>query len=112
MKLKFKKIRQTLIITPDGELDHHNASAVREEIDQKLSTTKAKNLIFNLNKLQFMDSSGLGILIGRYKAVSAIGGKAYIISPSPTARRLITLAGLHKIIPIYETLEDAMGGAV
>jgi len=112
MQLKFKKIRHTLIITPDGELDHHNAALVREEIDKKLSSSKAKDIIFNLNKLQFMDSSGLGILIGRYKAVSAIGGNAAIISPSATAKRLITLAGLHRIIPVYETLEDAMGGAV
>ena len=112
MQLKFKKIRQTLIISPDGELDHHNAASVREEIDKKLSSSKAKNLVFNLNKLQFMDSSGLGVLIGRYKAVSAVGGKAAIISPSVTAKRLITLAGLHKIIPIYDTIEEAMGGAV
>ena len=112
MQLKFKKVRQTLVITLGGDLDHHNAASVREEIDRKFSDSKAKNLVFNLSKLQFMDSSGLGILIGRYKSVSAIGGKAAIISPSHTAKRLITLAGLHKIIPIYENLEDALGGAV
>lgn len=94
-----------------GELDHHNAVNIREEIDRRFSASGAKNMIFNLEHLQFMDSSGLGILIGRYKTVSAIGGKIAIVSPSVHTKRLIVLAGVHKIIPIYNTLEEAVGGA-
>ncbi|MBQ7718853.1 MAG: anti-sigma factor antagonist [Clostridia bacterium] len=93
-----------------GELDHHNAVNVREEIDRRFSTSNAKNLVFNLQKLAFMDSSGLGILIGRYKTVSAMGGKTAIAAPSLLTRRLIELAGVHRIIPIYETAQEAVGG--
>ena len=93
-----------------GELDHHNAVNVREEIDRRFSSSNSKNLVFNLQKLGFMDSSGLGILIGRYKAVSAIGGKTAIAAPSLLTKRLIVLAGVHKIIPVFQTTEEAVGG--
>lgn len=112
MQLRFKKSGDTLVVTLDGDLDHHNAVTVREEIDSKFISTKAKNLVFNLSKLKFMDSSGLGILIGRYKAVSAIGGQTIIAQPTSSSRRLIILSGIHKIIPIYKTLDEALGGAI
>lgn len=110
MHLTFKKTGQTLVVSMAGELDHHNAVNVREEIDRRFSTSNAKNLVFNLQKLAFMDSSGLGILIGRYKTVSAMGGKTAIAAPSLLTRRLIELAGVHRIIPIYETAQEAVGG--
>ncbi len=108
MHLTFKKVKSTLVVSMSGELDHHNAATVRGDIDRRFSASGAKNLIFNLEGLQFMDSSGLGILIGRYKTVSSIGGKTMIAAPSPQAKRLISLAGLHKIIPVYGNLERAV----
>ena len=112
MHLTFKKLKQTLIVSLVGELDHHNAAAVREEIDRRFSSSGAKNLIFNLEKLRFMDSSGLGILIGRYKIVTATGGKTSIALPSSYTKRLIVLSGIHKIIPIYQSLDEAVGGEI
>lgn len=99
-----------MIVSISGELDHHNAAAVREEIDRRFSVSSAKHLVFNLKNLKFMDSSGLGILIGRYKTVSAAGGKTSIAAPVQSAERLINLAGIHKIIPIYRTVDEAVGG--
>ncbi|MBO4897078.1 MAG: anti-sigma factor antagonist [Clostridia bacterium] len=110
MHLSFKKLRQTLIVSLIGELDHHNAVTVREEIDRRYSSSGARNLVFNLEKLHFMDSSGLGILIGRYKIVSAMGGKTSIALPSSYTKRLIVLSGIHKIIPVYHSLDEAVGG--
>lgn len=112
MILRFKKTNQTLIITLDGELDHHNAVNIRKQIDERFSASHTTNMILNLSKLRFMDSSGLGILIGRYKTVSSIGGKISIVKPSPPAERLISLAGIHKIIPVYQSVDAAMGGVV
>lgn len=108
MHLAFKKIGRTMVVSMSGELDHHNAVTVREDIDRRFASSGAKNLIFNLEGLHFMDSSGLGILIGRYKTVSAIGGKTMIASPSDQAKRLISLAGIHKIIPVYGSINAAV----
>ncbi len=93
-----------------GELDHHNAARVREELESRFSAAGMRNLIFDLSQLRFMDSSGLGILIGRYKTVSALGGQTRIAAPSEQADKLLRLAGIYKIIPVYESLSDAMAG--
>ena len=66
---------------------------------------------FDLKKLKFMDSAGLGIIIGRYKNVLATGGKTFVSAPSGHTRRLLTLAGMNKIIPLCKNLDEALGGA-
>lgn len=110
MQLLCKKKGATLIATMCGELDHHNAVSVREELDHHLASIGTKNLIFDLSELRFMDSSGLGILIGRYKTVAAIGGETRIAAPSEQAARLIELAGIHKIIAVYQSVDEAVIG--
>lgn len=110
MQLTFRKTNTTMIVSISGELDHHNAVSIREEIDRRFSVSSAKNLVFNLKNLRFMDSSGLGILIGRYKTVSATGGKTSIAAPTQNAERLINLAGINRIIPVYRTVDEAVGG--
>ena len=111
MHILFKKTGQTLIVSLEGELDHHNAGNIREEIDRAFFGSDAKNLIFDLKKLKFMDSAGLGIIIGRYKNVLATGGKTFVSAPSGHTRRLLTLAGMNKIIPLCKNLDEALGGA-
>ena len=64
-----------------------------------------------MQKILFMDSAGLGIIIGRYKNVLATGGKTFVSAPSGHTRRLLTLAGMNKIIPLCKNLDEALGGA-
>lgn len=110
MELICKTTGRALVAALCGELDHHNASYVREELESRFSAAGMRNLIFDLSGLRFMDSSGLGILIGRYKTVSAIGGQTRIAAPSEQADRLLRLAGIYKIIPAYDTVSDAAQG--
>ena len=112
MKTEYKSEVDKMTVFLSGEIDHHRAKRISQDVDTKIAIFKPKTVFLDFSDVSFMDSSGLGVLIGRYKAISAVGGKAAIISPSVTAKRLITLAGLHKIIPIYDTIEEAMGGAV
>jgi len=110
LQLAFKKINKTMVVSMSGELDHHNAVSVRDEIDRRFQSSGCKNLVFDLEGLQFMDSSGLGIIIGRYKSVTAIGGKTCIAAPSSQAERLINLAGIYKIIPVWGSVDAAVHG--
>lgn len=110
MELICKTTGRALLAEMRGELDHHNAARVREELESRFAAAGMRNLIFDLSQLRFMDSSGLGILIGRYKTVSALGGQVRIAAPSEQADKLLRLAGIHKIIPMYENLQDAMAG--
>ena len=108
MIIKFKKTQNILIAAIEGEIDHHSAETILRELDNRFSESGAKNLIFDFKGLKFMDSSGLGIIIGRYKTVSALGGRTGICAPTDSVKRLITLAGIHKIIPLFSSIDDAV----
>ncbi len=96
-----------LVATLSGELDHHNAAGIRKALEDRFAAAGVAHLIFDLSKLRFMDSSGLGILIGRYKTVAALGGKTCIAAPSEQADRLLRLAGMHKIMPVFDSVDAA-----
>lgn len=110
MELVCKTTGRALVASLRGELDHHNAAQIRQELENRFSALGMRNLIFDLSGLRFMDSSGLGVLIGRYKTVSALGGQTRICAPTPEVDRLLRLCGMYKIIPLYETLSEAASG--
>lgn len=98
---------RTLTATLLGELDHHSAKNVKEMLETAIEQKAVHNLIFDFTKLTFMDSSGIGVIIGRYKLLSAIGGKVCIVCRNKTISRLITLSGLTRLMEVYETVEQA-----
>lgn len=110
MDIICKTTGRAMVAMLKGELDHHSAAYVREELEARFCASGMQNLIFDLSELRFMDSSGLGILIGRYKTVSALGGQTRIAAPSKEADKLLSLAGIYKIIPVYETVAKAAQG--
>lgn len=108
MLLRFSKNDNTLIIYLNGELDHHTAENVRIKIDNKIEETGVKNLILDFSDVNFMDSSGIGVVIGRYRKVTAYGGKVAIVGLKPEIRRVFELSGMFKIIKEYKNLENAI----
>ena len=91
-----------------SELDHHVANEIREEIDNLLSVNQVKNVVFNFENINFMDSSGIGVIIGRYKKISNEGGRVSVINISSRVKQIFDLSGLNKIIGIYDTYEEAL----
>jgi len=108
MQVKLKTKGETLVVQMQGELDHHAAGTLRAEIDAKLSGDKVKNIVFNFHGVEFMDSSGLGMVLGRYRAASEKGGKVLACSLSPAVRRVFELAGLPSRIPVFGTEQEAL----
>lgn len=108
MQINFEKKEKALIVKIDGELDHHSASDVRMKIDGYLSKYNIETLLFDFTKLSFMDSSGIGVIIGRYKIVKAMGGNIAIISSNMQVDKLLTISGIKKIVPIYKSLDLAL----
>ena len=94
----------------DGEIDHHCARSLREEIDQAILDYEPHQLRLDFEKVTFMDSSGIGMIIGRYKTVSALGGTLSIACPSKEADRILSISGIYRIINSYGTVEDAILG--
>lgn len=96
-----------LKVTVNGEIDHHSAKALREEIDATLISKKPQTLILDLKDVSFMDSSGLGLILGRYTKMKELGGHLKISNPSAGAARVLRLAAADKIIPIEQTEEKS-----
>ena len=89
-----------LELTPIGEIDHHNASKMRAEADALINKYSPQRVALNLGKIDFMDSSGLGFIMGRYKLVVEKGGSLFIKTPSKSVLKICRLAGLERIVKI------------
>ena len=106
--IKFTMRQNCLIASVTGDIDQHNASSVREQIDLKISYEDVRKVVFDFSNLDFMDSSGIGIIIGRYKLMRAIGGEVCIVATKPTLLKLLELSGISKITRICDCLSDAI----
>ena len=90
------------------ELDHHITNEVRDGIDSVLNSRPIKNIIFDFKNIRFMDSSGIGVIIGRYKKISNDGGKVSVINVNARVKKIFDLSGMNKIVSIYDTNEEAI----
>ncbi len=108
MQIKCKVQKRTLIVSLTGELDHHSAAQIRKVIEQAVCENHTQHLIFDFSALSFMDSSGIGMVIGRYKLVKGLGGCVMLVCSDSRIKKLITLSGLSRLIPIYATIEEAL----
>ena len=102
--------RGILIVRLSGELDHHTADMVRMQMDEAIQRRQCEHLVLSLKDLQSMDSSGLGVILGRYKLIKNKGGKMVVCDVNPPVYRLLEMSGLFKIMPIYENEGTALSG--
>jgi len=100
--LKWKQVGDLMIVYLNGEIDHYAAEKMKTELEGLIKRTREKPLMLDFSAVTFMDSSGVGMLIGRYKTKASFGGKLYASGLHHTIERLYRMAGLHRIIPILE----------
>ncbi|MCX7710495.1 MAG: anti-sigma F factor antagonist [Clostridia bacterium] len=108
MQIKFSNKGTTLIVGINGELDHHSAEYIRQKVDGEIIKSSTKNVIFDLSNVSFMDSSGIGVIIGRYKNIQKLNGKTALTGLNEHVKRIFDMAGLLKIIPAYGNVESAL----
>lgn len=94
------EIKEGMRVFVHGEVDHHSAKPIRDMIDEKIYELRPKVLYLNLADVDFMDSSGLGLIMGRYKLMKLYGGKTCIEDPSHRVLKIIELAQMGRIIDI------------
>jgi stage II sporulation protein AA (anti-sigma F factor antagonist) len=92
--------REELTVILKGEIDHYAAAWVRSEIDASISELRPKRTVFVLSDIDFMDSSGIGLIMGRYGKMQNIGGTLAVRDPSDRVERIFKLAGLERIIEL------------
>jgi stage II sporulation protein AA (anti-sigma F factor antagonist) len=90
----------TLEIKLSGEIDHAKAGSIRTGLDKILSTLEYRTVIFDLSGLKFMDSTGVGLILGRYKMLREKNKPLCVKNPSPQADKVLRVSGIYSIIPL------------
>ena len=90
--VKCRQIRQTMTAFLEGEIDHHSAQYLREEIDEQILSLTPVKLVMDFGGVTFMDSSGIGLILGRNTMMKVLGGKLAIQNPPVQAVRILRLA--------------------
>lgn len=108
MEVQLLGEKRTLLVKVEGELDHHMADKIKGLVDDKLRSTNAVNVIFDFSGLAFMDSSGLGVIMGRYKKVRTLGGRVIVFGVNAGVLRIMEMSGLSKIIKLVPNYEKAI----
>ncbi len=104
----YEVIDNCLVIKLKRDLDHHCAQFVKERSDQLIDKRHIRHIIFDFERTTFMDSSGIGVIMGRYKRVSVSGGRIAITHLNTAVDRIFRLSGLFKIVKLYSDNQSAM----
>lgn len=100
MKVLHKTVGGTTFIGLCGELDESSSVVTRTALDKLIDGTDANKVVLDLSSLKFMDSTGVGVLLGRYKRIRNKGATVFISSPNPTIDKLLKLSGMYDIMPL------------
>ena len=96
--LVYERKGSTLIVRLMGELDHSAAGRMRAKLDGVIGEGGIRRLVFDLKELGFMDSSGIGLIIGRYKLMARRGGSVAVCGSNPRVDRIFEMAGLYRLV--------------
>lgn len=100
MEITARAERGTLYILLEGEMDEYTAKDARRKADEAIEKHPfVSSAVFYLQKVAFMDSTGIGFLIGRYKKLQRLGIRSYIASPDGNTDKILTLSGIYTLIP-------------
>ncbi|MFZ5966176.1 MAG: anti-sigma F factor antagonist [Bacillota bacterium] len=108
MQISFETVDNKLFIKLEGELDHHTAEEIREEIDREIEDKGVRNVIFDMSGMRFMDSSGIGVVIGRYKKVNKFGGQVGVINMNKRIEKIFEMSGLFNIVKKFDNKKQAV----
>lgn len=101
MTIELSGRQQLITVRLQGELDHCSAEKIRKAVEDEIVTTGAKNIAFDFSGVTFMDSAGIGMILGRYKTVKSLGGRIILFAMSPEIERIVRMSGLDRIADIY-----------
>lgn len=100
--------RRMIVMRMQGEIDHHAAGTIRCTLERELKRSGAINIALDFGRVAFMDSAGIGMIIGRYKTVTALGGVMILYDVPDQVMRLLKMAGIDKLVIISRTLQEGI----
>jgi stage II sporulation protein AA (anti-sigma F factor antagonist) len=105
---EIRKESNILIVKIHGEFDLHASEYARRDIDIQIRAQGARHILFDLGNMTFIDSSGLGVILGRYRRVSESGGRAAISGAHPNIKKVMEIAGLNRLMPFFDDCASAV----
>ena len=108
MSLNIMVEENIIIFNISGDIDHHTCENIREKIDTSVIEKNLKNIIIDMRKIDFMDSSGIGLVMGRYRVLSRFDGKLVVVSEDEKINRVLKMSGVDKFVAIVDNIEKAM----
>lgn len=102
MESEFLKEDKLLRIKITEDIDHHSTEKIRRMADNEIARYMPRKVLFDFDKVSFMDSSGIGMIIGRYKTANMLGGTVEMINVKPSVKKIFEMSGILKIIPVVE----------
>lgn len=102
----YKMIDGALEVKLTGEIDHHSAVSVRSDIDELIFDLRPQKVVLDLSEISFMDSSGLGLIMGRYALIKDFGGTLSLRAPTVAVMKILTLAGMDRMIKIEKSIKE------
>ena len=100
--MKYQVQENCLTIYLPSEVDHHNAEEMRKNADALIERNHIKFVIFDFEMTDFTDSSGIGVIMGRYKIIRLVGGEVWAVHANARIKKILTMSGMTKIMQIYE----------
>ena len=108
MKIEFLQESRTLIVKIDCEIDHHTSETIRRKVDAEIQRLIPQRVIFDFSGVSFMDSSGIGVIMGRYKNVKRVNGATIMVNVKPAVKKVFEISGITKLIPQYDSINQAL----
>ncbi|MCL2797393.1 MAG: anti-sigma factor antagonist [Firmicutes bacterium] len=99
MKIVFKTVNSILYVGISGELDESMARQARESLDAMIDEADMKKVVFDMSELSFMDSTGIGVILGRFKKLKALGIPLLIANPTKAVDKILNLSGVYQHMP-------------
>lgn len=105
MQTKFYEKDKLLLVKMTEEIDDNSVQKIRRRVDYEIERHMPKRVVFDFNSVTFMDSAGIGFIIGRYKFVTMLGGKLELANLTQSVRKIFDMSGILKLIPVIEFSE-------
>ena len=105
MKVDFVKKGKVLVAQMQGEIDHHTAAELRTKVDAYITGSNVNCFVMDFSKITFMDSAGIGMVMGRYQNMKRLGGRLCIVGMEGNVKRILEMAGLMGVVPAYKNME-------
>lgn len=106
MECTYRPINKVLTLKITEEIDEYTTEKLRRKIDNEITRFLPRKVVFDFSNVNFMDSAGIGMLLGRYKIIKMLGGEIEIININKQVKKLFEMSGVLKIIPVKDKIEE------